>query len=86
VAARALTLARGIGPDLLKAQRVEQREFAAPITDDADAAAARLAETPLGRVGTAEEVAGTVVWLASRAGAFVTGQNIVIDGGTLVSD
>jgi NAD(P)-dependent dehydrogenase (short-subunit alcohol dehydrogenase family) len=61
-------------------------EFAAPITADPDAAAVRLAKTPLGRFGTPEEVAGAVVWLVSQAGAFVTGQNIVIDGGTLVSD
>jgi len=61
-------------------------EFAAPITADADAAAARLAKTPLARFGTPAEVAGAVVWLASPAGAFVTGQNIVIDGGTLISD
>ncbi len=61
-------------------------EFAAPITADPDAAALRLAKTPLGRFGAPDEVAGAVVWLASRAGAFVTGQNIVIDGGTLVSD
>jgi NAD(P)-dependent dehydrogenase (short-subunit alcohol dehydrogenase family) len=61
-------------------------EFAAPITGDADAAAVRLAKTPLGRFGTPAEVAGAVVWLASPAGAFVTGQNIVIDGGTLISD
>jgi NAD(P)-dependent dehydrogenase (short-subunit alcohol dehydrogenase family) len=61
-------------------------EFAAPITGDADAAAVRLGKTPLGRFGTPAEVAGAVVWLASPAGAFVTGQNIVIDGGTLISD
>ena len=61
-------------------------EFAAPITADRDAAAARLAKTPLGRFGTPAEVAGAVVWLASPAGAFVSGQNIVIDGGTLISD
>jgi len=61
-------------------------EFATPIIADPDAAAERLAKTPLGRFGKPEEVAGAVVWLASPAGAFVTGQNIVIDGGTLVSD
>jgi len=61
-------------------------EFARPITDDPAAAPARLATTPLGRFGTPREVAGAVVWLASPAGAFVTGQNIVIDGGTLISD
>ena len=61
-------------------------EFATPITGDPDAAAARLAKTPLGRFGTPAEVAAAVVWLASPGGAFVTGQNIVIDGGTLISD
>jgi NAD(P)-dependent dehydrogenase (short-subunit alcohol dehydrogenase family) len=33
-----------------------------------------------------EHVAGAVVWPASQAGSFVSGQNIVIDGGTLISD
>lgn len=61
-------------------------DFARPITDDPAAAAARLARTPLGRFGRPEEVAGAILWLASPAGAFVTGQNIVIDGGTLISD
>lgn len=60
--------------------------FARPITADPGIAAGRLAKTPLARFGTADEVAGSVVWLAAPAGAFVTGQNIVIDGGTLVSD
>lgn len=61
-------------------------DFARPITADPGAAQARLAKTPLGRFGTPDEVAGAVVWLASPAGAFVSGQNIVIDGGTLISD
>lgn len=60
--------------------------FARPITGDETLAGARRAGTPLGRFGTVQEVAGAVVWLASPAGAFVTGQNIVIDGGTLVAD
>lgn len=61
-------------------------EFARPITGDTDIATARLAKTPLRRFGTPEEVAGTVVWLASPAGGFVSGQNIVVDGGTLIAD
>jgi NAD(P)-dependent dehydrogenase (short-subunit alcohol dehydrogenase family) len=60
--------------------------FARPITDDPAVAEARLAKTPLRRFGRPEEVAGAVLWLASPAGGFVTGQNIVIDGGTLISD
>lgn len=46
----------------------------------------RLQATPLRRVGEPEEVAGAVVFLSSRAGGFVTGHNLVVDGGTLVSD
>jgi NAD(P)-dependent dehydrogenase (short-subunit alcohol dehydrogenase family) len=65
---------------------VIETAFARPITEDAGAAAARLARTPLRRFGRPEEVAGAVVWLASPAGAFVSGQNIVIDGGTLIAD
>ncbi|MBD2103522.1 SDR family oxidoreductase [Leptolyngbya sp. FACHB-261] len=36
---------------------------------------------PMGRVGTPEEVAGTVIYLCSDAAAWVTGQSITIDGG-----
>ncbi|MDZ5649609.1 SDR family oxidoreductase [Nitrospirillum sp. BR 11828] len=46
----------------------------------------RLAQTPLRRMGTPREVAGTAVYLASAAGAFVTGHNLVVDGGTLITD
>lgn len=65
---------------------VIETDFARPITDDPVTAARRRERTPLGRFGRVHEVAGAVVWLASSAGAFVTGQNIVIDGGTLVAD
>jgi len=36
---------------------------------------------PMGRLGTPEEVADTVVWLCSDASSFVTGQAIAVDGG-----
>jgi NAD(P)-dependent dehydrogenase (short-subunit alcohol dehydrogenase family) len=36
---------------------------------------------PLGRMGTAEDVARVISFLASHQSAFVTGQNIVVDGG-----
>jgi 2-deoxy-D-gluconate 3-dehydrogenase len=44
-----------------------------------------LARTPAGRFGEPEELAGTAVFLASRASDFVTGQSIVVDGGYSVS-
>jgi 3-oxoacyl-[acyl-carrier protein] reductase len=42
---------------------------------------ATLADQPSGRMGTAEEVANAVAFLASPAGSWVTGVNLVVDGG-----
>jgi len=42
------------------------------------------AGTPLGRVGTAAEVAAVVVFLCSEQAAYMTGQNLVIDGGSML--
>jgi NAD(P)-dependent dehydrogenase (short-subunit alcohol dehydrogenase family) len=39
---------------------------------------------PIGRLGDVDDVAGVAVMLASRAGAFITGQTIVVDGGTTI--
>ena len=40
---------------------------------------------PLGRIGTPEDVAGTCLFLSSRAGAFVNGATIALDGGNVVA-
>jgi NAD(P)-dependent dehydrogenase (short-subunit alcohol dehydrogenase family) len=61
-------------------------EFARPLTDNAEVLARRLALTPLRRTGTPAEIAGVAVLLAAPAGAFITGQNLVVDGGTLIGD
>jgi NAD(P)-dependent dehydrogenase (short-subunit alcohol dehydrogenase family) len=63
-----------------------ETEFAKPILDDKTYLSVRLERTPLRRVGTPREIAGTAVFLASPAGAFLTGQNIIVDGGTMISD
>jgi len=36
---------------------------------------------PMGRMGTAEEVADSTVWLCSEGAAFITGQALAVDGG-----
>lgn len=41
--------------------------------------------TPLRRIGDPDDIAGAAVFLASRAGAWTTGQTIVIDGGVTIS-
>lgn len=61
-------------------------EFAAPIMNDPDGLKARLLKTPLRRVGTADEIGAAAVYLAAPAGAFVNGHNLVVDGGTTISD
>ena len=40
--------------------------------------------TALGRIGSSHDMAGTAIFLASRAGAFITGAEIIVDGGMLV--
>ena len=39
-------------------------------------------EIPIGRMATPEEVAATIVWLASEAAASITGQTVLVDGGS----
>jgi NAD(P)-dependent dehydrogenase (short-subunit alcohol dehydrogenase family) len=39
------------------------------------------AKSPMGRMGRPEELKGLVVLLASEAGSYITGQNILVDGG-----
>lgn len=56
------------------------------LMEDAAFMERRLAMTPLRRVGEPEEIAATALYLSSAAGAFVTGQTIVVDGGTLITD
>jgi 3-oxoacyl-[acyl-carrier protein] reductase len=45
---------------------------------------AMMARTPLGRVGTPEEVANTYLWLASDQASFIHGAVISVDGGVVI--
>ncbi len=45
---------------------------------------AMVARTPLGRMGTPEDVANTYYWLASDQAAFIHGAVISVDGGVVI--
>ncbi len=51
------------------------------LLDDPDSRARIARAVPRKRIGTPEDVAGTVIFLSSRAGAFLTGVTIPVDGG-----
>lgn len=61
-------------------------ELSAPLLANEAFMTRRMGMTPLRRPGTPEEVAGAAVFLSSAAGGFVTGHNLVVDGGTLITD
>ena len=53
--------------------------------DSLPAQEARRQSVPMQRYGTADEIAATVVFLASAGAAYITGQNIRVDGGLMRS-
>lgn len=78
------------GPDGIRANAIApgliETPFSRGLLADAGFMARRMQATPLRRVGHPDEIAATALWLAGPGGAFVTGQTIVVDGGTLISD
>ncbi|MEQ5839725.1 SDR family oxidoreductase [Paraburkholderia acidicola] len=59
--------------------------FAAALVDDPQARDEALKRIPLGRIAAPDEMAGTVLYLASDASAFTTGACINVDGGFLAT-
>jgi len=82
-------LAAEWGPDNVRVNCVApglvKTEFARVLYEDPQRRAAREAATPLRRLGEPEDIAGVALLLASRAGAFITGQTIIVDGGTTIA-
>ncbi len=60
-------------------ERIEANAKAAGSVDAARAAF--VARQPMGRLGSAEEIAGLAVYLAGNEARFITGQAVIIDGG-----
>jgi glucose 1-dehydrogenase len=52
-----------------------------PVYQDAETLVRREALVPLGRIGTASDIGHAVAWLSSPAASYVTGHNLVVDGG-----
>lgn len=59
-------------------------DFSRALWEDPAIGDVEIARTPLRRLGVPDDIAGLALLLASAAGAFITGQSIVIDGGQTI--
>ncbi|MDX2312540.1 MAG: SDR family oxidoreductase [Gammaproteobacteria bacterium] len=57
-------------------------DFARALWADPENCAKALAAYPLGRLGEPQDIAGAAVFLAAKAASWITGQTLVVDGGT----
>ncbi len=80
-------LAVELGPLGITVNNVAPGAIVTPINkallEDKPKLNALLANIPIGRMGTPEDVAGLVAFLASDDGAYITGSTYVIDGGLM---
>jgi NAD(P)-dependent dehydrogenase (short-subunit alcohol dehydrogenase family) len=84
----ARNLAHEYGPDNVRvnciAPGLVRTDFARALWEDPERQKAANSTVPLRRIGEPEDIAGGVVFLASKAAAFTTGQTIVMDGGVTI--
>jgi NAD(P)-dependent dehydrogenase (short-subunit alcohol dehydrogenase family) len=85
--ALARNLSRELGPWNIRVNCIEpglvKTDFARALWDTPEGERREAEQTPLGRLGEPDDIAGAAVFLASRAGAWMSGQAIIIDGGHL---
>jgi 3-oxoacyl-[acyl-carrier protein] reductase len=76
-------LARDLGPRGITVNVVQPGPIDTDMNPaDSEFAASQVANTALGRYGRTQEIADTVVFLASEAASYITGAQIAVDGGT----
>lgn len=77
------SLARELGPLGIRVNSLVPGYFESDMTSDVtDQNREKIKKrTPLGRLGTVDEVAATVLFLASPEARFITGQSLIVDGG-----
>ncbi|HLQ51931.1 MAG TPA: SDR family oxidoreductase [Terriglobales bacterium] len=77
-------LVNNIAPGYTETERLSElskvRALAAGISEE-EIKSRWTAEIPLRRLGKPEEIADTIVWLASERASYITGQTILVDGG-----
>jgi hypothetical protein len=87
-AAQSLKLSRG-GPKNIRvnciAPGLVRTDFARALWENPETLGRAQSLTPLRRIGEPDDIAATAVFLASRAGAWMTGQVMVIDGGVTIA-
>jgi NAD(P)-dependent dehydrogenase (short-subunit alcohol dehydrogenase family) len=78
-------LAKELGPSGVRVNAVApgliETRFSAALFQDRAAYERIIGQTPLGRHGQPDDIGGAVVYLASDAAAYVTGQVLIVDGG-----
>jgi NAD(P)-dependent dehydrogenase (short-subunit alcohol dehydrogenase family) len=84
----ARNLAHELSPDNIRinciAPGLVKTDFARALWDTPEAEKRSSSGTPLRRLGEPDDIAGAAVFLASRAGAWMTGQAVVVDGGATI--
>lgn len=85
----ARNLAVEFGPDNVRVNTIApgmvQTDFARALWENPAILKASSERAALKRIGQPDEIAGMAVLLASKAGAFLTGQTLIIDGGVMAS-